>query len=427
MPSKGRGATRCPTRRGEREALVAEQTCRLGTFGTRFQARVDLRYGTPVEGWRRGWEIPSRKVQWSVIGYECRPVGVQCCSDADCGAVPQYKCANGTCERMFLGCGWPFLVKEEARVARAIIREDFAYPLASAVSGLTPVARAILARHWTEVALLEHASVAAFARFVLDLLALGAPADLVAEAQRAGADEIEHARLAFGMAAAFRGAPVGPGPLPVAGALDHRDRAAIVVCTFREGCVGETLAAVEAAAARDASRDPVVGGVLARIAEDELRHATLAYRFVAWALRTAARDERAQLVAILRAEHRKLVDGNPSRAADVEDQTLIDGGLLPDHTRRDLAMRAQREVVTPCFEALLESAASSAYDVHANNDCAREDVMQRTPAGMDDGEERVAEETEKYDETQDRQDRGMRGPSRFGPTDRHDTSSNNEG
>jgi hypothetical protein len=49
---------------------------------------------------------------------------------------------------------------------------------------------------------MEHASVAAFARFTLDLLALGAPADLVQSAQQALGDEIAHAELCFGLAGA---------------------------------------------------------------------------------------------------------------------------------------------------------------------------------------------------------------------------------
>ena len=78
---------------------------------------------------------------------------------------------------------------------------------------LSPASRRALARLWTESARGEHASVPAFCRLSLSLLALGAPARLVEAAHRAALEEIEHARLAFSLAGAYAGVPVGPGPL----------------------------------------------------------------------------------------------------------------------------------------------------------------------------------------------------------------------
>ena len=46
---------------------------------------------------------------------------------------------------------------------------------------LSESTRARLAREWAHIGALEHASVASFARFTLQLMALGAPADLLAE------------------------------------------------------------------------------------------------------------------------------------------------------------------------------------------------------------------------------------------------------
>lgn len=63
--------------------------------------------------------------------------------------------------------------------------------------------RAALSQHWCSIVALEHASVASSARFTLHLFALGAPPTLVAEAQRAGLDEVEHAHLAYGLAGAY--------------------------------------------------------------------------------------------------------------------------------------------------------------------------------------------------------------------------------
>src|SRR5262245_52773660 len=59
------------------------------------------------------------------------------------------------------------------------------------------------ARRWARAAQYEHASVASFARFSLELLALGAPSDLIARAHRAAIDELEHTELALGVARAL--------------------------------------------------------------------------------------------------------------------------------------------------------------------------------------------------------------------------------
>ena len=64
---------------------------------------------------------------------------------------------------------------------------------------------------------MEHASIAAFARFSLELLAFGAPPDLVEQAQAAMADETRHAKLCFALAGAYAERPIGPGALDMTG------------------------------------------------------------------------------------------------------------------------------------------------------------------------------------------------------------------
>jgi hypothetical protein len=136
---------------------------------------------------------------------------------------------------------------------------------------------------------MEHASIAAFARFTLQLLALGAPPELVADATRAMADETRHARLCFGLASRYAGHDVGPGPLDVGGALGAVTLLDVVELVVDEGCVGETAAALEAAWDAETAADPVERDVLSVIAEDEARHAALAVQFVAWAAHRDAR------------------------------------------------------------------------------------------------------------------------------------------
>src|SRR5690606_37693683 len=70
------------------------------------------------------------------------------------------------------------------------------------------------AADWLADAQMEHASVAAFARAALELMAVGAPAELLAGCAEAGLDEVRHARLCFALAAAYGGVAYEPGPLP---------------------------------------------------------------------------------------------------------------------------------------------------------------------------------------------------------------------
>jgi hypothetical protein len=141
-----------------------------------------------------------------------------------------------------------------------------------------------IATAWTHDAMMEHASIASFARFALELLALGAPPKLLIQAQDAGTDEINHAMKCFAIASRFAGKKLGPGPLDVSGVEPARDVASIVAATVKEGCVVETISAMFAEARAEGAVEPDVRAAMKKIAADESRHAELAWQFVAWAL-----------------------------------------------------------------------------------------------------------------------------------------------
>jgi hypothetical protein len=75
----------------------------------------------------------------------------------------------------------------------------------------------VLAEYWSHVCAMEHARVASVNRVSPQLMALGAPADLVRRTQQAAVDDVPHAERAFGLAAHFEGVSVGPGPLSLRG------------------------------------------------------------------------------------------------------------------------------------------------------------------------------------------------------------------
>ncbi|HEX4460646.1 MAG TPA: ferritin-like domain-containing protein, partial [Polyangia bacterium] len=203
---------------------------------------------------------------------------------------------------------------------------------------------------------MEHASVAAFARFSLELLALGAPSDLVRGAQSAMGDELSHARIAFGLATAYGGAAVGPGPLAIERALADTDFVSVVRTAFLEACIGETCAAAEVTEARDAATDPIVRAALTQIAEDELRHATLGYRFVQWALESASPETAHALRRVMTWELAALAS-EPVRldGAAAHSAALAAHGFISERALAEARRQAMTDIVRPCVAALLGS------------------------------------------------------------------------
>src|SRR5262245_42417567 len=103
-----------------------------------------------------------------------------------------------------------------------------------------------IATAWSQDAAMEHASIASYARFTLELLAVGAPPDLLMASQNAGRDEIGHAWKCFTIASRLAGKKLGPERLDVSRVEAGCDLASIVGTTVKEGCVMETLAGLHA-------------------------------------------------------------------------------------------------------------------------------------------------------------------------------------
>jgi hypothetical protein len=188
------------------------------------------------------------------------------------------------------------LVSDLPRVAEIAPRTDWLdASLTPNLSGLSPQQRAELAAHWARLGQMEHASIAAFARFNLQLLSLAAPAELVTACQRALVDETNHTRLCFGLASQYAGTSLGPDRLEIQHCLEDDDLEAVMRLVLSEGCIGETVAALEALEGAASATDPVVRQVLQRIARDEQAHAELAFKFIRWALARSSQEARDQL------------------------------------------------------------------------------------------------------------------------------------
>ena len=113
--------------------------------------------------------------------------------------------------------GRPFSVDGSHRLAPVVAGAQWAAPLELGGTDAATL-RQRAGQAWLRAARSEHAAVASFARFSLDLMRLGAPPELLRASARAAADEVAHAQAAFGIAGALLGHPLGPGPLDTRGA-----------------------------------------------------------------------------------------------------------------------------------------------------------------------------------------------------------------
>jgi hypothetical protein len=215
---------------------------------------------------------------------------------------------------------------------------------------LTPELERRLASAWLREARMEHASIAAFARLSLELIALGAPAALLGWTHSAAADEVTHAEMTFALASRYAGRDLGPAPFAAARAMTATgDPFALALETFVDGCIGETVAACTAQAAAQTARDPAVRAVQQRIADDESRHAELAWATLAFCYRRAGSGLDAPLRAAL--SHAQAED----RDGVCLDCDLEAHGMPCLHTQRRVHHEVLAAVVAPCLESLLAS------------------------------------------------------------------------
>ena len=253
--------------------------------------------------------------------------------------------------------GRPLMVDGYVRLATgeragAWVPDELSEPLIA--GDLSLAAREDIARRGVDNGLVEHASVASFARATLELMAVGAPPSLIAAVQRATADEIRHAQMCFAIASSYAGTSVGPGLLPAA-APRGLDLDRLAAATFVEGCVPESVGALEADLLSRRASSPAVRRMLSEIAEDETRHAELAWATVGWAARTGGQPVIDAVVAAARA-----FEVHTAAASSPFDELLGAHGLMSDGERAELTVRSWRGVVEPLVAGLVADLAMPA-------------------------------------------------------------------
>ena len=278
------------------------------------------------------------------LAFACTTPRDECHSGSDCAAGYCVLASDGhrVCASPNCVIGRPFLVAGTDRLAPSEQRCDWA----AAGAGFFDTVRdreqrERLFEHYRQVALMEHASVAAFARLSLQLMSLGAPSELVRLSIQAQGDELEHARLAFGLANELSPIPLGPGALSIEGALDETSIEHIAFTAVIEGCVGETVAAAEATEASARAANPGLRALFERIARDETRHAELSYRVVSWLLEVGGASVRR---AVARGFQAAIECSPAARRTKQEDANF---GALDAALADEVRTQALRQIVTP--------------------------------------------------------------------------------
>jgi hypothetical protein len=335
---------------GPEEACVCKEVGRLGVPHS-VCARAACRVDADCESKQCGLSTYNNGCSTSV-SLACRTKDDACKSDGDCGPAGQCAVvrpgtnASWQCGRRSCVIGRPLVIDGEVHAAQMKNRDDWQGQVHFSAENLKPEERRLAANHYATVAAMEHASVASFARFSLQLMALGAPADLVRDAHQAALDEIEHAQLTFALANLFGKTSVGPDKLPAAIANIDSNIDAFVKALVLEGCVGETLGAAEGNEAAQRAGWSEIAQPLAKIARDEERHATLAWRSLQWALATFGEQARNAAVTAF-AEAMSMYSANPSGIESVESVGVFSGYELGALRRHVLT-----NVITPCARAL---------------------------------------------------------------------------
>jgi hypothetical protein len=148
--------------------------------------------------------------------------------------------------------------------------------------------------HFATAARLEAAAIPAFQILAGELAAHRAPRQLIRAANCSMVDELCHARAMGAIARRYGATPIQPelGTHPKGRSIE-----AIAAENAIEGCARETYGALLALWQSRNAMDPVVAATMASIAEDEARHAELAWEVAAWAESKLSPAARSRTVA----------------------------------------------------------------------------------------------------------------------------------
>ncbi len=239
---------------------------------------------------------------------------------------------------------------------RLMRRRQAAIPWAATTAGaLTDAERERLAATWTRRAAAEYLAVSTFSVLAIDLVAAGAPADILSLCLRAGIDEVRHAELCLRMIEIYGGKQILPPP-GMSSLPDDPTRPRLLQAlanTMLVSCVSETYATTILSATRDLTVDPVAEAVLTSIYSDEVMHARLGWSYLRYALDRGGPSAIAAAAAMVPIALRGVANvvERERPTGEVTDR-VREHGLMTAAEEREIFSSCVREVLVPGFEAL---------------------------------------------------------------------------
>jgi hypothetical protein len=225
----------------------------------------------------------------------------------------------------------------------------------STVNELSLAERTRLAETWSRRSAAEYLAVSTFAVLAIDLVAAGAPADVLSLCMRAGIDEVRHAELCLRMIEIYGGKRVMPPP-GMSSLPDDPERPKLhqaLANTMLVSCVSETYATTVLTATRDLTTDPVAHAVLTSIYSDEVMHARLGWSYLRYGLERGGQgaiDAAAAMVPIALRGVANVVERE--RPVGEVTEAVRGHGLMTPAEERVIYSSCVREVLVPGFEAL---------------------------------------------------------------------------
>jgi len=279
-------------------------------------------------------------IDGSIWDGESDPDGDHCTysGNAEVGMIPDW----------CMGVGRPMLREGEhiSAESRLTHRKDWQqHNIRVMIEGLSNTDKKIAGEFYLKNALMEHASVAAFHHFSLELMKFGAPAALLELAHEAIADEMRHAKQAFAIAADLLAETNEPDKMPLDIKLSD-SLVELAETVAREAAINETLAVIVAAEQLRYTKDPAIQRFLNDVIRDESRHAELAWQTLRWCIEEGGEDVRTRL--------REIMMEDPKIGAMDFPETGIDNlGLCSRQKIEKAISQGMKRVVRPSFEALL--------------------------------------------------------------------------
>lgn len=202
------------------------------------------------------------------------------------------------------------------------------------------------AEYWAKIAMMEHASVASFSRFSLELMSIGAPMDLLVGAHSAALDEVRHTQVSLDIANEFGTSTVSPGSFPISSKADFSfgDVEKIAVAAALEGCIEETLAASVVLYQAEQMENPKHKDVIRSVALDEANHAAFAWRVLKWIISSSPQVHDA-VAAVFRNRAAQYESTPVSNTTEVSSLQRL--GLLDKATTVKIQRTAWNEIVAP--------------------------------------------------------------------------------